>query len=90
MYLKDLPNDALVVMAGVLKNIQSKYIKEDGPTGPGNAPASSSVDELRAEARTIMMKPEYTNAFHPNHEQVKKDLADVYDRMRPLMDANKK
>ena len=81
-----LSNEALIVLSGVLKGINDKYIKADGaPTGggPGGGQGSSGAptpDTLRAEARALMVSEAYTNSMHFDHEIVKSQVDELYRR----------
>jgi len=77
--LADLPNESLLVMAGVLDSIKTKYISEDGPTTPG-APGAGpqTMDERRAEVRKLMMTPAYKSKMHPDHAATTAKIKELY------------
>ena len=83
-YIASLPNEALIVMAGVLNNIRKKYISEDTP--PGGSPTGDAQTEkdLRTEARELMATKEYSDPMHPNHDAQKQKVKDLYDRVSKL------
>ncbi len=84
-YIENLPNESLIVMAGVLNNIKSKYINEDS-LDPSHKSVSGVAGEqgLREEARKLMQGDDYRNAFSPNHDKVKKEVADLYEKIGNL------
>jgi hypothetical protein len=72
-----LSNEQLMVLAGVLKGISEKYIKADG--APHAQPAGgSNPDSLRAEARTLMATPAYSNPMDPNHAATCARINEIY------------
>ena len=84
-HIENLPNESLIVMAGVLNNIKNKYINEDS-LDPSHKSVSGVQGEqgLREEARKLMQGDDYRNAFSPNHEKVKKEVADLYEQIGKL------
>ncbi len=84
-YIRDLPNEALTVMAGVLNDIKSKYISEDAFEAiKGNSGGGNSVDELRKQGQELMLSKEYTDPFNPRHDQRKAEVAEVYARIAQM------
>ncbi len=81
-HIKDLPNESLILMAGVLNNIKSKYINEDSlnPNNNLNNGANSEMG-LREEARKILQSERYRNSFHPENDQALKEVADIYEKI---------
>lgn len=78
-YLAGLPNEALIVMADTLRNIQKTYIREDQlPTGAGSGVGPVSQEQRRAEGQKLMASEAYTNAFHPEHEATVKKVRELY------------
>ncbi len=83
--LDNISNDNLIIMAGVLNNIQNKYISEDRLPGKGEGvPILNTEEDLRNEGRKLMMHPAFANSFHPEHADIiaKKDA--VYAKIRKL------
>lgn len=81
-YVEKLPNESLIVLADVLRGINSKYIKQDGP--PGGAPTNNGMTraDISAKGRELMMTPAYTDPFHPNHAAVAKQVKEIYDSLK--------
>jgi hypothetical protein len=82
-YLNTLDNKSLVVMASVLNNIKEKYISEDNSANQGGSP-SVNTDAMRKEAIQIMASEEYRSSFHPNHEQAKQRVEQIYSDIAKL------
>lgn len=76
-----LPNEQLIVMASVLQGIHKDYIKEDVIIPGGQGGGAQTEDQIRAEARAIMMLPEYKNEFHPQHAATIEKLNAVYAKL---------
>lgn len=82
-HLGKLSNENLIIMADVLNNISSKYIKESSAPG-GQPPATgSSPTELRAKAQELMQSKEYNDPFHANHDKVVKQVQELYKQAVP-------
>ncbi len=81
-HIKDLPNESLILMAGVLNNIKSKYINEDSlnPNNNTNVGANSEM-ELRTEARKIMQSDDYRDSFSQGHDKALKEVAEIYEKI---------
>ncbi len=80
-FINDLPNESLVVMAGVLDSIKTKYISEDSIKLPSGNLGGGSEQALREEARKLMSSDDYRNSFAPNHDNVVKEVADIYEKI---------
>lgn len=80
--LAKLSPEALMILSSTIDNVRAKFISADGAplTTPGGGTGAGNVDSLRAEARTLMATPAYTNSFDPNHEMTKTKIADLYNR----------
>ena len=80
--IKSLPNESLIIMAGVLNNIKSKYINEDSlDPNRKSVSGASTEDGLRKEAIALMQSDDYVNSFSPNHDKVVKEVADIYEKI---------
>jgi hypothetical protein len=80
--LNSLPNEALMVLAGVLDNVRQKYIREDNfnqAGASGNAP--TSLEDIQAEGRKLMAHPAYADPLHAEHEAVKAKVKQNYARL---------
>ncbi len=85
-YLTALPNESLIILAGVLNNIQKKYISEDAINQAGTGGGASTETELRAEAMRLMALPEYSDKFHPQHADTAAKVTEIYKRIGALPD----
>lgn len=76
-----LDNNSLVVLADVLRNIDSKYIKADGP---GKQPDANGVTpaELSAKARTLMVEQGKYSPMSQEFLNIQKQIDDCYNMMR--------
>ncbi len=83
-YIASLPNEALIVLAGVLNNIQKKYISEDTINQEGAGTGATSETELRAEAKKLMALPEFSNRFHPQHAETAAKVTAIYEKIGKL------
>jgi hypothetical protein len=77
-HLDKLDNNSLVILAGVLNSIKTKYIKEDQVPGGGNAPAGLSETDRRAKGQALMASEAYRNKFHPDHDRVNAEVQALY------------
>jgi len=71
-----LPNEQLILMAGVLNDISKKYIKEDEIDGSGPK-GDASLEDLRSEQKKIMASPAYQSSFHPEYEKAADRLKEI-------------
>jgi len=81
-HIKELPNESLILMAGVLNSIKGKYISEDSINQLNNV-GSGASDEigLRTEARKILQSEPYRDSFHPDHDKALKEVAAIYEKI---------
>ncbi len=71
----------LTILAAVLDSINNKYIREDSGTSKTDQVGSVDEKSQRAQAMKLMASDAWRNAEHPQHEQVKKDVKDLYARL---------
>jgi len=80
--VEGLSNDALLVLAGVLDNIQSKYISEDDLPRPQNTTTSAlSKEDISAKASTIMKSEAWRNSFDPGHDAAVAEVNRLYSQL---------
>lgn len=79
-----LDNDTLVLLSGVLNNVKSKYINEDGSGGGDGHGTVQTVDDLRQQARTIMQSDEYRNSFNTKSAEKRQEVAAIYEKIAKL------
>ena len=79
--LGKLDNNALIVLSDVLRNIDAKYIKQDGP---GKQPDATGVtpNELSAKARTLMSEQAKHNPMSQEFLNLQKQIDECYNTMR--------
>lgn len=84
-HLDSLSNENLIVMAGVIDSIATKYIAPDKLPGGGQGNGQGTLqtmEQRREEARRLMLTKEFNDPFHPDHEKVKKQVSDMYAPLR--------
>ncbi len=83
-HIKNLDNDSLTIMAGVVNNLKTAYISEDEfktfSTGTKSA-SDGSEDELRVQAKTLMASEEWTDPFNKRNAQVKEEVSEIYRKI---------
>ncbi len=84
-HIKNLDNESLTVIAGVLNNVKKTYISEDafaglikGSTGAGGG---GTEQELRTEARNLMASKEWTDPFNPKNKEVREQVDEIYRKV---------
>jgi hypothetical protein len=80
-YVAKLPNESLVVLAGVLNNIHARYMKEDSGAGGGAPAGGSGESEMREEARKLMASDAWKDPWHKDHNSVKARVAEIYSQV---------
>lgn len=85
-FLNRLPNEALVVLAGVMESVRAKYIKEDGISGKGGTATTGATDvvTLREEAQKLQGSDAWKNPFDKGHERTKARVAEIYATIAQL------
>lgn len=83
-FLPKLDNNALVVIAGVLKNLKEKFMSEDElpAGGEGTGSGAQGEAEIRAEAQKIMALPAYQNKFDKDHDSLVKQVQELYAKIK--------
>ena len=77
--LAKLSNENLIIMAGVLNNLSSKYIKADGaPPAPGGS--GSTPDDLRAQARVLMAEQAKLSPVDIRYTEMQNQINELYRR----------
>jgi len=80
-----LDNETLVILSGVLNNVKSKYINEDGSGSPeGGNVGAMTVEDLRQKARTIMQSDEYRNSFNTKSGEKREEVKKIYEQIAKL------
>lgn len=76
-----LPNESLVVLADILKNIDKKYITQDGPGKQPDA-NGSTPDELRVKARGFMTEQSKFDPMSTQFQNLQKQIDECYNTIR--------
>jgi hypothetical protein len=83
-HVDNLPNESLIILAGVLNNVKKKYIDEDKvPGGTADANSSVTIEEKRAEALKLQQLPEYQHKHFPGHKAVYDKVQRLYEEIAP-------
>lgn len=81
--LAALPNDALMILAGVLDSVRQKYIREDSFNQAGAGSRSvSSKQEISEEGRKLMAHPAFHDPTHAQHEEIVRKVKENYARLQ--------
>lgn len=77
-----LDNNAYVVLADILRNIDKKYISPDGaPLGKPNATGMTPAD-VSIKARTLMSEQSKFSIMSPEYQNLQKQIDACYDTLR--------
>ena len=79
-YIKALPNESLIVMAGVLKNIQEKYIDED-ELPSGGSRTGQSADNIRKQIQKVVASTEFQNPMNAGHDAAKREWMNLSSQL---------
>lgn len=80
-HVANLSNESLVVLADVLRNIDAKYIKQDGPGGKPDATGMTPGD-VSMKARELMAQQSKFNPMTPEYNSLQKQIDDLYNTLR--------
>lgn len=79
--VEKLPNESLIVLADVLRNLDKKYIKQDGP-GQQPTVTGATPDDLRAKARGLMAQQKGMDVMGVEFQNLQKQIDGIYDQIR--------
>ena len=78
-FLNRLPNESLVLIAGLMESVRAKFMKEDSMDGGGGEGGSATdVATLRKQARDLMASPSFKDTFHQDHATTKAKVDAIY------------
>lgn len=77
-FLNRLPNESLVLIAGLMESVRAKFMKEDSMDGTGGSGAAPDVAALREEARTLQASEAWRSTFHKDHATTKAKVDAIY------------
>lgn len=80
-FLNKLPNESLVLLAGVMEGVRAKFMKEDNLNGNGGDGAPVDAEAMRKEARDLQMSPAWKDAFHPDHAKTIAKVNELYTKI---------
>lgn len=85
-FLPVIGNEALVVLASVLKEVKAKYVGEDKTrlNNNNNVVVGGDVDSLRVKARAIMASPAFQQGTHPGHDAAVAEKNQIYAEIARL------
>jgi hypothetical protein len=79
-FLNRLPNESLVLLAGVMETVRAKFMKEDNMGGGAGAGGSAvDVSALRSEAQTLQSSEAWKNPWHKDHEKTVARVNEIYN-----------
>jgi len=77
-FLNRLPNESLVLLAGVMEQVRAKYLKEDNISGGSAGGVPQDVSSLRDEAQKLQSSPAWKDVFHKDHESTVAKVNEIY------------
>ncbi len=77
-FLNRLPNESLVLVAGLMESVRAKFMKEDNLSGAGGGTAVDVVS-LNDEGKKLMQTAEWKDAFNPGHAAMVAKVNGLYD-----------
>ena len=79
-FLNRLPNESLVLIAGMMESVRAKFMKEDSMDGGGGNGGDNATDvaSLRKQARELMASPSFKDTFHTDHATTKSKVDAIY------------
>lgn len=83
-YVENLPNEALVVMADILRNADKKYIRPDGPGAPPTI-GTGTPDQLRVKAKEMMEQQRGLDPMSTQFQNLQTEINKIYDTIRKSM-----
>ena len=77
-FLNRLPNESLVLIAGLMESVRAKFMKEDNIDGSGGGGAPVDVAALRKEARDLQASDSWKSTLHADHAATKAKVDAIY------------
>lgn len=78
-HIDKLPNESLMVLAGVLDGVAKQYIKEDDlPKGAGAGTGNMGEQQRRDEGKKLMASEAYRNPLHAEHDATVRKVRELY------------
>lgn len=78
-----LDNNTKVLMASVLNGIKNDYMSEDSLTNISKGNKVITTEEQLAKARELMKHPSYQNEMSAEHDNIKRQVNEIYRRVYP-------
>lgn len=78
-HVGNLSNKDLVILSSVLNGVIKDHVSEDNI--PGSGASSTGGEDLRTKARNLMASEAYRDAFHADHENVKRQVRELYKKI---------
>lgn len=79
--VQGLDDNSMLVLSTVLHNVHKAGKTEDGMSKNVDPVPEVTAEDMREQARKLMMSPEFKDAFHPNHDATKKKIAELYQKI---------
>lgn len=84
-FLNRLPNEALVVLAGVMESVRAKFMSEDGISGKaGMTAGASDIVTLREEAQKLQASDAWKNPFDKAHAKTTARVSEIYAQISAM------
>lgn len=85
-FLNRLPNESLVLVAGLMEAVRAKFMKEDSMDGSAGGDGSGAADvaSLREQARTLMTTPSFRDTFSNDHAATKAKVDAIYAQIAKM------
>lgn len=86
-FLNRLPNESLVLVAGLMEAVRAKFMKEDsmgGGDGGNGAGGATDVASLRKQARDLQASPSFRDTFHVDHATTKAKVDGIYAQIAKM------
>ena len=78
-HIENLPNEQLIILAGVLDAVRKEYISEDRMPSGGAPAVGMTAEQRQAKGRELMASKPYGDPFHPDHQKVVDEVRRLYN-----------
>lgn len=89
-YLNRLPNEALVVLTGVMESVRAKFMKEDSMDGGNPTGAATDVATLNEDLQKVYASDAWKDYKHKDHESVQLKARSIAEAISKAKEAGGK